>query len=53
MHGGSMRALLAAHVGDMPRPSSASWPLHGIQNGHVFRVTLELGRIAAAERVGA
>ena len=40
MHGGSMRALLAAHVGDMPRPSSASWPLHGIQNGHVFRVTL-------------
>jgi hypothetical protein len=53
MHGGAMRALLAGHVGEMPRPSSPAWPLHGIQNGHVFRVTLELGRIAAAERVGA
>ena len=52
MHGGAMRALLAGHVGEMPRPSSPAWPLHGIQNGHVFRVTLELGRIAAAERVG-
>jgi broad specificity phosphatase PhoE len=51
MHGGSMRALLADHVGDMPRPSSSSWPLHGIRNGHVFRVTLDEGRIAAAERV--
>ena len=53
MHGGSMRALLAAHVGDMPRPSSAAWPLHGIQNGHVFRVTLSAGSIVGAERVGA
>jgi len=51
MHGGSMRALLAAHVGDMPRPSSASWPLHGIRNGHVFRVTLAEGRVSAAERI--
>jgi hypothetical protein len=48
-----MRALLAGHVGEMPRPSSPAWPLHGIQNGHVFRVTLEDGRIVAAERVGA
>ena len=52
MHGGAMRALLADHVGEMPRPSSAAWPLHGIQNGHVFRVRLEGGRIVAAERVG-
>jgi len=52
MHGGAMRALLAGHVGDMPRPSSASWPLHGIQNGHVFRVTLSGGRITGAERAG-
>ena len=52
MHGGAMRALLAGHVGEMPRPSSASWPLHGIQNGHVFRVTLEGGRVAGASRVG-
>jgi probable phosphoglycerate mutase len=51
MHGGAMRALLAEHVGEMPRPSSAAWPLHGIQNGHVFRVTLAGGRIAAAERI--
>jgi broad specificity phosphatase PhoE len=51
MHGGAMRALLADHVGEMPRPSSAAWPLHGIQNGHVFRVGLEDGRIVAAERV--
>jgi probable phosphoglycerate mutase len=51
MHGGSMRALLAAHVGDMPRPSSAAWPLHGIRNGHVFRVTLQDGRVAGAERI--
>ncbi len=51
MHGGAMRALLSDHVGEMPRPSSAAWPLHGIQNGHVFRVTLEGGRIVAAERV--
>jgi probable phosphoglycerate mutase len=52
MHGGSMRALLAAHVGDMPRPSSAAWPLHGIRNGDVFRVTLSGGIIAGAERIG-
>ncbi len=51
MHGGSMRALLAAHVGAMPRPSSATWPLHGIQNGHVYRIVLTEGRVAAAERV--
>jgi probable phosphoglycerate mutase len=51
MHGGSMRALLAAHVGEMPRPSSASWPLHGIRNGHVFRVALAGERILAAERL--
>jgi probable phosphoglycerate mutase len=48
MHGGSMRALLADHVGAMPRPSSAAWPLHGIQNGHVYRVVLAGGRIAGA-----
>jgi probable phosphoglycerate mutase len=52
MHGGAMRALLSDHVGGMPRPSSAAWPLHGIQNGHVFRARLEGGRIVAAERVG-
>ncbi len=52
LHGGAMRALLAEHVGDMPRPSSASWPLHGIQNGHVFRVTLSGGQVTAAVRVG-
>ena len=52
MHGGAMRALLAEHLVGMPRPSSAAWPLHGIQNGHVFRVTLEDGRVAAAERFG-
>jgi probable phosphoglycerate mutase len=51
MHGGSMRALLADLVGAMPRPASASWPLHGIQNGHVYRVTLVAGAIAGAERV--
>jgi probable phosphoglycerate mutase len=51
MHGGAMRALLAGHVGEMPRPSSPAWPLHGIQNGHVYRVTLEAGRIASADRV--
>ena len=51
MHGGAMRALLAGHVGEMPRPSSPAWPLHGIQNGHVFRVILAGGRIAAAERI--
>jgi probable phosphoglycerate mutase len=51
MHGGAMRALLAGHVGEMPRPSSASWPLHGIQNGHVFRITLEDGRITGARRI--
>jgi probable phosphoglycerate mutase len=51
MHGGSMRALLAAHVGDTPRPSSAVRPLHGIRNGHVFRVTLQDGRVAGAERI--
>jgi probable phosphoglycerate mutase len=51
MHGGSMRALLSAHLGDMPRPTSATWPLHGIRNGHVFRVTLSGGTIAAAERI--
>jgi len=53
MHGGAMRALLAEHLGAMPRPASADWPLHGIQNGHVYRVTLANGRIAAAERVDA
>jgi len=52
MHGGAMRALLAEHVSGIPRPSSAAWPLHGIQNGHVFRVTLEGGRITGAERAG-
>jgi broad specificity phosphatase PhoE len=51
MHGGAMRALLAEHVGEMPRPSSPAWPLHGIRNGHVYRVTLEAGRIASADRV--
>jgi broad specificity phosphatase PhoE len=51
MHGGAMRALLAEHVGSMPRPGSSAWPLHGIQNGHVFRVTFARGRIAAAERL--
>ena len=51
LHGGAMRALLAGQVGDMPRPSSASWPLHGIQNGHVFRVTLEGGQVTAAVRI--
>ncbi len=51
MHGGSMRALLADHVGAMPRPSSSAWPLHGIQNGHVYRVTLLEGRIAGAALV--
>jgi hypothetical protein len=35
----------------MPRPSSSGWPLHGIRNGHVFRVTLADGRIAGAERI--
>jgi len=49
MHGGAMRALLADHLGSIPRPSSAAWPLHGIQNGHVYRVTLASGRIAAAD----
>jgi probable phosphoglycerate mutase len=52
MHGGAMRALLADHMASIPRPGSAAWPLHGIQNGHVYRVTLADGRIAAAERVG-
>jgi broad specificity phosphatase PhoE len=51
LHGGSMRALLAEHLGSMPRPSSPAWPLHGIQNGHVFRVTLDRGRIATVERI--
>ncbi len=51
LHGGAMRALLAGQVGDMPRPSSASWPLHGIQNGHVFRVTLSGGQVTAAVRI--
>jgi broad specificity phosphatase PhoE len=48
MHGGSMRALLADHVGAMPRPSSAAWPLHGIRNGDVYRVMLTGGRITGA-----
>ena len=52
MHGGAMRALLAEHLGSMPRPGSVAWPLHGIQNGHVYRVTLEDGKIAGAARVG-
>jgi broad specificity phosphatase PhoE len=51
MHGGAMRALLADHLGAMPRPSSAAWPLHGIQNGNVYRVTLVGEEIAAAERL--
>ncbi len=51
MHGGSMRALLAEHVGEMPRPSSPNWPLHGIRNGNVFRVAFADGRVVAAERV--
>ena len=51
LHGGAMRALLAGQVGGMPRPSSASWPLHGIQNGHVFRVTLSGGQVTAAVRI--
>jgi probable phosphoglycerate mutase len=51
MHGGAMRALLAEHVGEMPRPSSAAWPLHGIQNGHVYRVTLGDGRISEARLI--
>ena len=42
---------LADHVGAMPRPSSSAWPLHGIQNGHVYRVTLLEGRIAGAALV--
>jgi hypothetical protein len=32
----------------MPRPSSSSWPLHGIQNGHVYRVVLAGERITGA-----
>jgi broad specificity phosphatase PhoE len=52
MHGGSMRALLADHAAGVPRPSSPSWPLHGIHNGQVWRVRMEAGRVAAAERVG-
>ena len=50
MHGGAMRALLAGHVGEMPRPSSPRWPLHGIQNGHVYLVTLAGERIVEARR---
>ena len=52
MHGGSMRALLAPFLPGMPRPSSPAWPLHGIRNGHVYRVVLEDGRVTAAERLG-
>ena len=48
MHGGAMSALLADHVGAMPRPESAAWPLHGIQNGQVYRVTLASRRISLA-----
>jgi probable phosphoglycerate mutase len=51
MHGGAMRAILADHLGAMPRPSSDAWPLHGILNGHVYRVTLVGGEIATAERL--
>ena len=51
LHGGSMRALLAEHAAELPRPSSPSWPLHGIGNGQVWRVRLEAGRVAAASRV--
>jgi probable phosphoglycerate mutase len=51
LHGGAMRALLSEHMGEMPRPSSPAWPLHGIRNGHVFRVTLSGGRIAGAGRI--
>jgi probable phosphoglycerate mutase len=50
MHGGSMRALLADFLGGMPRPSSGAWPLHGIKNGHVYRVALEGSRVVSAER---
>ncbi len=51
MHGGAMRALLAEHLSGMPRPSSPAWPLHGIQNGQVFRVILSGDRICGAARV--
>jgi probable phosphoglycerate mutase len=51
MHGGAMRAYLGEHLGAMPRPASAAWPLHGIQNGHVYRVTLSEGRVVGADRV--
>ncbi len=50
MHGGSMRALLAPFLVEMPRPHAPDWRLHGIQNGHVYRVVIEEGRVAAAER---
>ena len=49
---GDARAARRA-PGRCPGRRRPAWPLHGIQNGHVFRVTLEGGRIAAAERVGA
>ncbi|MCX5732323.1 MAG: histidine phosphatase family protein [Deltaproteobacteria bacterium] len=53
MHGGAMRALLAGYLGSMPRPASAAWPLHGIQNGQVYRVNLAGGKIAGASRIDA
>ncbi len=48
MHGGAMHALLADQLGAMPRPGSAAWPLHGIQNGQVYRASLESRRISLA-----
>lgn len=50
LHGGSMRALLPADA-TAPVPGTSGWPLHGIQNGHVYRVRLAAGRVEAAERV--
>jgi hypothetical protein len=43
-----MHALLADQLGAMPRPGSAAWPLHGIQNGQVYRASLESRRISLA-----
>ena len=48
--GESRDELLAPFLVEMPRPHAADWRLHGIQNGHVYRVVVEEGRVAAAER---